>query len=97
MFAEPDSKWPLYTRAMVMRSLDSQHYSRDILDTLTTLGAVDAMRRGYYQDLRDKIVVENLLERAAASCDFDHIDLSSFKLSKIFYQQYLNIFKEVKW
>ena len=24
IFAEPDSKWPLYTRAMIMRSLDSE-------------------------------------------------------------------------
>jgi len=94
---EPDSKWPLYTRAMIMRSLDSEEYSQDILDTLIRLVEVDPMRRGYYTDLRDKIIIEKLLEKAAASRDFESIDLSPHKLSKIFYRQYLNIFKEIKW
>ena len=74
-----------------------QEYSQDILDTLTRLVEVDPMRRGYYMDLRDKIIIENLLERASVTGDFDTIDLSSHKVSKIFYRQYLNIFKEIKW
>ena len=74
-----------------------QEYSQDILDTLTRLVEVDPMRRGYYMDLRDKIIIENLLEKAAVSGDFDSIDLSSHNVSKIFYRQYLNIFKEIKW
>ena len=55
------------------------------------------MRRGYYMDLRDKIIIEKLLEKAAATHDFESIDLSPHKLSKIFYRQYLSIFKEVHW
>ena len=74
-----------------------QEYSQDILDTLTRLVEVDPMRRGYYQDLRDKIIIENLLEKASVSGDFGVIDLASHKISKIFYRQYLNIFKEIKW
>ena len=74
-----------------------QEYSQDILDTLTRLVEVDPMRRGYYMDLRDKIIIENLLEKASSSGDFDTIDLSAHKVSKIFYRQYLNIFKEIKW
>ena len=74
-----------------------QEYSQDILDTLTGLVEVDPMRRGYYMDLRDKIIIENLLEKASVTGDFDTIDLSSHKVSKIFYRQYLNIFKEIKW
>ena len=67
------------------------------MDTLTRLVEVDPMRRGYYMDLRDKIIIENLLEKASVTSDFDTIDLSSHKVSKIFYRQYLNIFKEIKW
>ena len=74
-----------------------KEYSQDILDTLTRLVEVDPMRRGYYMDLRDKIIIENLLEKASVTGDFDTIDLSSHKVSKIFYRQYLNIFKEIKW
>ena len=74
-----------------------QEYSQDILDTLIRLVEVDPMRRGYYMDLRDKIIIENLLEKASVTGDFDTIDLSSHKVSKIFYRQYLNIFKEIKW
>ena len=74
-----------------------QEYSQDILDTLTRLVEVDPMRRGYYMDLRDKIIIENLLEKASVTGDFDTIDLSSHKVSKIFYRQYLNVFKEIKW
>ena len=74
-----------------------QEYSQDILDTLVRLVKVDPMRRGYYSDLRDKIIIEKLLEKAAATHDFESIDLSPHKLSKIFYRQYLSIFKEIHW
>ena len=74
-----------------------QEYSQDILDTLVRLVEVDPMRRGYYTDLRDKIIMEKLLEKAAATHDFESIDLSVHKLSKIFYRQYLSIFKEIHW
>ena len=86
-------EWPERSHGPILL----QEYSQDILDTLTRLVEVDPMRRGYYQDLRDKIIIENLLEKASVSGDFAAIDLSSHKLSKIFYRQYLNIFKEIKW
>ena len=89
---EPDSKWPNYTKVMIMKTLDCKKYFNQILDTLTNLESIDSLRKNYYQDQKSKLTIETLLENSE---NFDSIDLSGHKLSKIYYQQYLNLFKEV--
>ena len=93
--AEPESKWPHYTRALIMLALDSRHYFQEIISCLERLQEVDPLRRRYYQDQRSKLTIEHLLEAAAP--DFRTIDLSPHKLSRIYHRQYLNICAEVKW
>ena len=91
---EPDSKWPNYTKAMIMKTLDSKKYFQEIIDTLDKLESIDKMRKNYYQDQKSKLTIETMLE----SCEnFDIIDLSAYKLSKIYHQQYLNFFQTVKY
>ena len=89
---EPHSKWPLYTKAMIMKTLDCKKYFEEIIDTLDKLESIDSLRKNYYQDQKSKLTIETMLEN---SKNFDSIDLSGHKLSKIYYQQYLNLFKEV--
>ena len=89
---EPDSKWPIYTKAMIMKTLDCKKYFNQILDTFSKLESIDSLRKNYYQDQKSKLTIETLLENSE---NFDSIDLSGHKLSKIYYQQYLNFFKEV--
>ena len=78
-----------------MLALDSRNYFQEIISTLERLQEVDPLRRRYYQDQRSKLTIEHLLEAAAP--DFQTIDLSPHKLSKIYHRQYLNICAEVKW
>ena len=92
---EPESKWPHYTRALIMLALDSRHHHQEIVSCLERLQEVDPLRRRYYQDQRSKLIIEYLLESAAP--DFQTIDLSPHKLSKIYHRQYLNICAEVRW
>ena len=92
---EPESKWPHYTRALIMLALDSRHHHQEIVSCLERLQEVDPLRRRYYQDQRSKLIIEHLLEAAAP--DFQTIDLSPYKLSKIYHRQYLNICAEVRW
>ena len=89
---EPHSKWPNYTKAMIMKTLDCKKYFNQILDTFGKLESVDSLRKNYYQDQKSKLTIETLLENSE---NFDSIDLSAHKLSKIYCQQYLNFFKEV--
>ena len=89
---EPHSKWPNYTKAMIMKTLDCKKYFKEIIDTLDKLESIDSMRKNYYQDQKSKLTIETMLENSE---NFDSIDLSGHKLSKIYYQQYLNFFKEV--
>ena len=94
---EPDSKWPCYTRTMIMMYLDSEGYFSEILEAFDKLKQVDHMRRGYYDDMKSKFVIEHSLEKHALSSSFDVLDLSEYKVTKLFHKQYLEIFKEVKW
>ena len=91
---EPDSKWPNYTKAMIMKTLDCKKYLKEIIQTLERLESIDKMRRNYYKDQKSKLIIETMLEN---SDDFDSIDLSGHKLSTIYHQQYLNFFQEVKY
>jgi len=91
---EPESKWTNYTKAMLMKALDSNKYYDDILEIYEKLKTVDSMRKNYYEDQKSKVIIEKALER---SKDFECLDLSSSKLSKIYYKQYLNLFVEVKF
>ena len=89
---EPHSKWPNYTKAMIMKTLDCKKYFKEIIDTLDKLESIDSMRKNYYRDQKSKLTIETMLENSE---NFDSIDLSGQKLSRIYYQQYLNCFKEV--
>jgi len=91
---EPESKWTNYTKAMLMKALDSNKYMEDILKIFDNLKAIDKLRKGYYEDQKCKFLIEKALEKTS---DFDILDLSSLNLSKIYYKQYLNLFNEVKY
>jgi len=91
---EPDSKWTNYTRAMLMKALDSHKYFEEVLATYDQLKTIDPMRRHYYDDQKSKMIIENALEK---SNNFDFLDLSSFKITKVYYKQFLNLFVEVKF
>jgi len=90
---EPESKWTNYTKAMLMKALDSNKYFDEIINIYENLKAIDSMRKHYYEDQKSKFIIEKALER---SKEFDCLDLSHSKLSKIYYKQYLNLFLEVK-
>jgi len=91
---EPESKWTNYTKAMLMKALDSNKYFDDILNIYERLKSIDPMRKHYYEDQKSKLIIEKALEK---SKEFDYLDLSNYKLSKIYYKQYLNLFSEVKF
>jgi len=91
---EPDSKWTNYTKAMLMKALDSNKYFDAILEIYENLKVIDSMRKKYYEDQKSKLIIEKALERRI---DVECLDLSAYKISKIFYKQYLNLFVEVKF
>ena len=77
-----------------MKALDSNKYFDDIINIYDNLKDIDSMRKNYYEDQKSKLIIEKALER---NKEFDYLDLSQSKLSKIYYRQYLNLFLEVKY
>ena len=77
-----------------MKALDSNKYFDDIINIYDNLKAIDSMRKNCYEDQKSKLIIEKALER---NKEFDYLDLSQSKLSKIYYRQYLNLFLEVKY
>jgi len=90
---EPESKWTLYTKASLMSALDSQKHHKEILEILDQLVEIDYLRKGFYKDLRSKIVIEHAIE---TNQDKEVLDLTNQNLSKIYHPEYLCLFKEVK-
>jgi len=90
---EPESKWTNYTKAMLMKALDSDKYFDEIISIYDNLKTIDSLRKNYYEDQKSKLIIEKALEKSE---NFDCLDLSDYKLTKIYYKQYLNLFLEVK-
>jgi len=91
---EPESKWTLAMKALLLRALDPHRHNMEILDLYAQLQQVDCLRARYYEDMKAKLIIENALE---SSQNFDCLDLSSHKLSRTYHKQYLNLFREVKY
>lgn len=69
MELEPNNKWTILTNVLLMRALDNQRYEPEILEHLEKLSIVDASRQNYYKDLRNKFIVENMIENLNPSID----------------------------
>ena len=91
---EPESKWTLAMKALLLRALDPHRHNTEILGLYAQLQQVDCLRARYYEDMKAKLIIETALESAQ---NFDCLDLSSHKLSRKYHKQYLNLFREVKY
>jgi len=59
---EPDSKWTLYTKVLILLALDSQNYHKEILESLSALENIDTLHNNYYKDMAAKLVIEHSIE-----------------------------------
>lgn len=50
---EPNNKWVLLTKVLLMRKIDFHQFYDDILNNLAALAKVDSFRKNYYADLRE--------------------------------------------
>ena len=46
---EKSTKWPLYTKVLIMKAIDSDKFHKDIIDGFDRLCEIDEKRIGYYQ------------------------------------------------
>ena len=46
---EKSTKWPLYTKVLIMKAIDSEKFHKDIIDGFDRLCEIDEKRIGYYQ------------------------------------------------
>ena len=47
---EPDSKWALYTKVLIMKTMDPEKYHEEIVKGFDSLCQIDPTRQGYYRD-----------------------------------------------
>eukprot|EP00088_Acartia_fossae_P006993 TRINITY_DN1323_c0_g1_i13.p1 TRINITY_DN1323_c0_g1~~TRINITY_DN1323_c0_g1_i13.p1 ORF type:complete len:466 (+),score=75.15 TRINITY_DN1323_c0_g1_i13:41-1399(+) len=60
---EPDSKWTLYTKALILLALESQTNHQEVLSCLEKLKMLDTARANYYSDVKNRLESEYLIER----------------------------------
>ncbi|KAH8358629.1 hypothetical protein KR093_001295 [Drosophila rubida] len=86
---EPDSKWTLLTSALLMRAIDPMQYHEQSLANLIKLQQVDALRKGYYEDLARRWTMEEALTKWPESAQFPQVFELPLKTPKTPYSQYL--------
>ncbi|XP_023322947.1 geranylgeranyl transferase type-2 subunit alpha [Eurytemora carolleeae] len=59
---EPDSKWTLYTKVLILLNLDSRETHEEIISCLKSLREIDFMRRNFYADLELRLTMEFKIE-----------------------------------
>ncbi|KAH8312868.1 hypothetical protein KR044_013385 [Drosophila immigrans] len=86
---EPDSKWTLLTSALLMRAIEPIKYHEQSLDNLIKLQKVDALRKGYYEDLAQRWTMEEALTKWPESAAFPRLFELPLKSPRAPYLQYL--------
>ncbi len=89
---EPDSKWTMYTRLLIMKTMDSAKYLSEITDGFDKLTEIDPKRKGYYQDQKSKVLLENQITSQLAKKD---LDASKMGLTKAYYKERLASFSKI--
>ena len=89
---EPDSKWTLYTKVLIMKTMNADKFHDEILETLDTLCQIDAKRRGYYQDLKSKCSVMQSIRQVSGG---QHLDLSNKGLTCLYFKERLAFFQKI--
>jgi geranylgeranyl transferase type-2 subunit alpha len=95
---EPDSKWTLYTKVLIMKTMDGDKYHGDIVSGFELLCQIDSKRRGYYQDQRSKAIVEQTLRQvcgAKVEGGGTEIDLCNKGLTTVYYKERLAFMTKV--
>jgi len=85
---EPESKWPLLTSVLLMKSLDLVQYADSIKATLDLLKQVDSFRARYYSDLQSRIQFEVALTQNSSHLS-DKFSLTNGRLTCLHHCQYL--------
>jgi len=79
---EPDSKWTLYTKTLILLALDSQSNHKEILHSLNSLKQIDALRKNFYSDLESRLRLEYCIETAVEG----ELDLTGLEGSRHHHQ-----------
>lgn len=77
---DPDCKWALYTKVLIMKTIDPVKYHQEIVKDFEMLCQIDSSRQGYYRDQRSKFIIQSVLSNNNSG---DHIDLSNQGLTSV--------------
>ena len=80
---EPDSKWTLYTKVLIMKTMDPLAFHSEIVAGFETLCHIDSQRQGYYRDQRSKCIID----KAMSNLKNDKVDLSDSNLTAVYFPE----------
>lgn len=84
---EPESKWTLLTSIVLMQAIDKKVYKGKILERLDLLIKYDQSRTNYYNDIRSKFIMEEVLEELDITSE--QVVLSNLSLTSLHHTHYL--------
>ncbi|XP_041376268.1 geranylgeranyl transferase type-2 subunit alpha-like [Gigantopelta aegis] len=90
---EPENKWAILTIVLLMRALDMHKHEAETMQLIDRLQQLDGTRRNYYQDLRSKYQVENIVDRM--EIQQTSLDLSWKELSMMCHHELLPFITEL--
>ncbi|XP_066584972.1 geranylgeranyl transferase type-2 subunit alpha-like [Prorops nasuta] len=96
---EPNNKWAILTKILLMRKIDFIKFYEIILRALDSLSKIDALRCNYYKDLRSKYVIQYVLHNIWKMENDNEmkliIDLSNLNLTMLSNHHYFTFFEQV--
>ncbi|XP_043275761.1 geranylgeranyl transferase type-2 subunit alpha [Venturia canescens] len=96
---EPNNKWSLLTGIYLMKNYDLKEYNAKILQDLSALTKVDALRSNYYNDMRSKCIMEYKLHNTWQNENEDEltksIDLSDLGLTVLYDEHHLCFYEDI--
>lgn len=97
---EPDSKWTLLTKILIMEAIDANKYENDIISGYKKLTEIDHLRGGYYKDLCSKFITECAIRQFYMKNDICDLATSTFVLNSksltfLYHMQYLMLLEDV--
>lgn len=91
---EEDNKWCILTVIFLMRALDPLKHAAETMTNFDALIAADPCRRHYFEDLRSKFVIENVI-LGRQEKTYEALDLSGKNLSSLYHTDHVAAFQEV--
>ncbi|KAI6654665.1 Geranylgeranyl transferase type-2 subunit alpha-like [Oopsacas minuta] len=87
---EPDNKWCHLTALQLRWAIDPDSSAAKIMDHFSALEKEDPHRKGCYQDMKSKFLIETGIPSFLKKRDFSHLNLSGLGLTRLYHTHFFS-------